>query len=50
MGSANQMKLLNKIVNSAANRLSLDVPGERDLLETVLRRLPKTVYWRLREK
>ena len=44
------MTIFHKIVNAAANRLSLSGRGERDLVETVLRQLPQTVYWRLREQ
>lgn len=44
------MTIFHKIVNSAANRLSLGGRGERDLIETVLRQLPQAAYWRLREQ
>jgi len=44
------MTILNKIVNLATNRLSLDASGERDLVESALRRLPGVVYRRLHEQ
>src|SRR6476660_4523914 len=44
------MSILHKITNALANRLSLGSRAERDLIETVLRQLPRATYFRLREQ
>jgi FkbM family methyltransferase len=44
------MTILHKIINAAVNRLSLGPRGRRDLIDTVLRKLPQASYWRLREQ
>src|SRR6476646_7064451 len=44
------MSILHKITNALANRLPLGPRTERELIETVLRQLPRATYWRLREQ
>jgi FkbM family methyltransferase len=41
------MTFIHKIINAAANRISLGPRNKRDLVDTVLRKLPEATYWRL---
>ena len=44
------MTFVHKIINAAVNRISLGPASKRELMETVIRKLPEATYWRLREQ
>ena len=41
--------IFGRILNAVVNRVPLGVSGQRLLIESALRHLPESVYWRLRE-